>query len=271
MVMGYFQSTMRFGPLAIRIVLCALCVLCAAFPATAQSALDALVPVDARQAMASGEPIVRPLQAGGSLSLVPAVASGPGLVEEVRAARPTVGAEVLLLLRGMAGELDTPEGWLRVYNSLHAVSTLKGITYWSASRKQDRVLFTESFAIPSPRELTRVADPVFSEIPAEDILHTFQQDQSYGKNTYTHRFSRAEGHLVVRISNTSTVTVAFIPLMQPGGFVSCCILVPSGRDLLFYGVSYIRTSMPIGDRQARQQSLANRLIAMANWIRTRLA
>ena len=137
--------------------------------------------------------------------------------------------------------------------------------------KQDRVLFTESFVIPSPRELRRIADPVFSEIPAEDTLDTFQQDQSYGKNTYTHRFTRAEDHLVVRIRNTSTVTVAFIPLMQPGGFVSCCILVPSGRDLLFYGVSYIRTSMPLGDRQARQQSLANRLIAMANWVRSRLA
>ncbi len=266
--MGYFQTTMRLAPLAIR---AASLLLAAALPAAAQDALADLVPAGVRQELSSGAPIVRPVPPDGTLSLLPAVSTAAAVAAEVRDARPTVGAEVLLVLRGMAGELDSPRGMLRLYNSLHAVSTMKGITYWSASRRQERVLFTESFAIPSTGQVTRIADPVFDSIPDEDVLYTFQQDQSYGKNTYVQRFSAAPGHLVVRIHNTSKVTVAFIPLVQPGGFASACILVPSGRDLLFYGVSWIRTSMPIGDRRARQESLANRLIAMASWLRTRLS
>ncbi len=188
----------------------------------------------------------------------------------MRAARPTVGAEVLVVLRGLAGDLGSPDGRLRLHNALHAASTLKGITYWSASRKQQRVLFTESFAIASPRKVVPIPDPVFSDVPPEDTLYTFQQDQSYGKNTYAQHFTSAVDHVAVRIRNTSTVTVVFVPLVQPGGFVSDCLIVPMGSDLLFYGVSYIRTSMPTGDRHARQESLANRLIAMANWLRARL-
>jgi hypothetical protein len=265
--MGYFQTTMRLVPLAIQTALLAFA---AVAPAAAQARLEAMVTAPVARELAAGAPVVRPLPADGTTSLLPAVSSASALAGEVRAARPTVGSEVLVVLRGMAVDLDSPDGRLRLYNGLHAASTLKGITYWSASRKQERVLFTESFAIASPREGARIPDPVFGGIPLEDTLYTFQQDQSYGKNTYAQRFSAAADHVVVRISNTSTVTVAFIPLVQPGGFVSDCVLVPMGSDLLFYGVSYIRTSMPIGDRRARQESLANRLVAMANWIRSRL-
>jgi hypothetical protein len=272
LVMGYFQTTMRAGPLAIRAAVIILAAaLPAALPAAGQDLLEALVPEPVRRELASGAPVVRPLSPDSALSLLPSVASAGVVAADVREARPTVGAEVLLVLEGMAGDLGSAAGMLRIYNSLHAVSTLKGITYWSASRKQERVLFTESFAIASPGQVTRIADPVFQQVPAEDVLYTFQQDQTYGKNTYSQRFTAAPDHLLVRIHNTSKVTVALIPLVQPGGFVSECILVPSGGDLLFYGVSYIRTSMPIGDRRARQDSLANRLIAMASWLRTRLS
>jgi hypothetical protein len=102
-------------------------------------------------------------------------------------------------------------------------------------------------------------------------MYSFQQDQSYGKNVYMQRFSTAPDHMLVRIENVSSITIAFIPVIPSGGFVTRSILIPVGRDLVFYGVSYIRTSFPIGDRHSREESLANRLIAMSDWLRARLS
>jgi hypothetical protein len=263
LAIGYFYSTMRFVLLAIQTALLIL-------PVAASADIEQLIAPGIREALAGDQPLVRPLGADGVLSLLPAVPSAASLAAEVRSSRPTVGVEVLRVIRGLPEAQDTRDGWLKLYNALHAVSTMKGITYWSASRQEQRVLFTESFAIASARTISPIPDPVFGQLPAEDMLHTFQQDQSYGRNTYTQRFSLAGDHIIVRIKNSSTISVAFIPVIHPDGMVSLAVIVPVGRDLLFYGVSYIRTSFPLGDRNKRQESLANRLIAMSNWLRSRL-
>jgi hypothetical protein len=267
--MGYFDTIMRLVLLAIRTALLLLPVALSADPGM-------LVPADAVSQLAGEASLVRSLGQGAALTLVPRVASAAAIAAEVRTSAPTVGVEVLRIFRGLpapadARGWDSPEGLLRLYNALHATSTLKGITYWSASRKERRVLFTESFAIASPGKIAAIPDPMFTSIPAHDEMHTFQQDQSYGKNTYRQEFEFGGDHLVVRVLNTSTISLALVPVIRPGGLVSLSILVPEGRDLLYYGVSWIRTSFPLGDMGKRRDSLANRLIAMGDWLRTRLA
>jgi hypothetical protein len=264
MAIRYFHTTMRIVLVAIQTLLLGL-------PLSAQAGLDRYLAPDVLKGLTGEQPVIRVVGGDGALGLLPLVSSRDAVASEVRAGRPVVAVEVLRVLRGLRQPLDTEAGRLELYNQMHAVSTMKGLRYWSASRKEWRVLFTESFAIASPKAVSPVADPVFSAIPAEDTLYSFQQDQSYGKNSYIQRFSAAPDHLLVRVENVSAVTVAFIPIIPSNGFVSRSILVPMGRDLLFYGVSYIRTSFPIGDRQAREQSLANRLIAMSDWLRARLS
>ncbi len=254
-----------------RIVLVAIQMLLLGLPLSAQAGLDRYVASDVLKGLTGDDPLIRVVGGDGSLGLMPLVSSGDTVASEVRSVHPVVAVEVLRVLRGLRQPLDTQAGWLELYNQMHAVSTMKGLTYWSASRKEQRVLFTESFAIASPKAVSPVADPTFAAIPAEDTLYSFQQDQSYGKNSYMQRFSAAPDHLLVRVENVSAITIAFIPVIPSNGFVSQSILVPMGRDLLFYGVSYIRTSFPIGDRRAREQSLANRLIAMSDWLRARLS
>lgn len=268
--MGYFDTIMRLVLQAIRTALLLL-------PAALGADPGMLVSPDVLSQLAGEASLVRSLDRGAALTLVPRVSSAAAIAAEVQASAPTVGVEVLRIFRGLPAPADALRGWdspgglLRLYNALHATSTLKGVTYWSASRKERRVLFTESFAIASPRRISAIPDPVFTSIPARAEMHTFQEDQSYGKNTYRQEFEFAGDHLVVRILNTSTISVALVPVIRPDGFASLSILVPDGRDILYYGVSWIRTSFPLGDMGKRRDSLANRLIAMGDWLRTRLA
>ncbi|HVP19984.1 MAG TPA: DUF6675 family protein, partial [Spirochaetia bacterium] len=77
-------------------------------------------------------------------------------------------------------------------------------------------------------------------------------------------------HLLAAIRNLTTISFLFVPVIQPGNFVSRVALIPSGNDVAFYGVSYLTTSLPLVDRHGREESLKNRLIAMADWLKTRL-
>jgi hypothetical protein len=267
--MGYFDTIMRLALLAIRATLFLL-------PAALVADPGSLVSPEVLPLLAGNVPLVRSLGQGAALTMMPRVSSAAVIAAEVRAAAPTVGVEVLRIFRGVpspagARRWDSPEGLLRLYNALHATSTMKGITYWSASRKERRVLFTESFPIASAGKIAAIPDPVFTSIPARDEMQSFQQDQSYGKNTYRQQFDFEGNHLVVRVLNTSTISVALVPVIRPGGLVTLSILVPEGSDILYYGVSWIRTSFPLGDMEKRRDSLANRLIAMGDWLQVQLA
>jgi hypothetical protein len=202
-----------------------------------------------------------------SLTLAPATSSRDAIERTVREGDPTVCSEMIRILPGLPGPLDTPAGWLKIFNTLHAVSAMKGMTYWSVTHRQVRVLFTQSYAIDSPQRPSRIPDPLRSAVPAEDILYSYQEDSTFGKNVYRATFNFRGDHCHERLENLSTITYALFPIVQPRNFVSHIVLIPSGGELLFYGVSYIHTTLPFGDKRSREESLFNRLIALSDWLK----
>ena len=207
----------------------------------------------------------------GSLHLLPTMASRDRIASDAQHMQLTVGVEILRILTDLPDSPDSPAGLLKLYNAMHAVSTMQGIPYYSTSRGKKVVLFSQAWAVASEKKLDRIPDPVFSDIPAEDVLYTFQNDTSFGRNSYKESFWRDPDHLEVKIENLTTISLLFFPFIDPRNLVSHVALVPVGNDLLFYGLACLRTSMPVGDRKSREESLANRLIAMADWLKTRLA
>ncbi len=210
------------------------------------------------------------LPSEGMLSLAPTVSSRDALAAEIRDLRPTVGVEVLQVLAGITGRTDSTRDLLALYNAAHAVSSMKGITYYSVSRGRNQVLFLQAYAISEISHPVKIADPVFTGIPRENDMFTFQEDNSFGKNTYQEHFAFRDDHLLVKMENLSTISFMLVPIIQPHNLVTQVILIPAGKDLIFYGVAYLRTGMPIGDHSGREQSLKNRLVAMASWLKSRL-
>jgi hypothetical protein len=254
---------MRFVLLAIQIAVLTL-------PARAADPLSRYLPDSALQALRAGSVTSMSLPADGAITLGPAVASRDALANEIRNARPTVGVEVLQILANVGSQVDAAKAMLAVYNVAHSVSTMKGMKYYSVTRGKEEVLFIQSYAISGTMRSAQIPDPVYSAIPREDDLFTFQEDNSFGKNTYREHFSFRDDHILVRMENLSAITFMLVPVVQPHNLVSQIILVPSGRDLLFYGVAYLRTGMPIGNHHDKEESLKNRLISLASWLRSRL-
>ena len=254
-----------------RLLLVAIQTMILALPAMAADPFSPAVAASVLARLRAGETVTASVRADGLLTQLPSIGSREEISADFTRGRLAVGVEILRILGGFPRPVDAPAGLLGLYNALHAVSTMKGITYWSVTHNEERVLFSQSFAVQSAKSATRIPDPVYSELPAADVLFTYQEDQTFGRNTYRESFGFRGDHVLARIENLSTISFALIPLVRPGNFVSWVVLAPAGADLLFYGASYIRTSFPIGDRRSREESLANRLLAMARWLESRLS
>jgi hypothetical protein len=254
---------MRFGLVAIQMLFLAASL-------HAQDPFAALVGEDSLGPLRAGTTLKAGIPPGGTLSLVPAVSSREDIARAIGALGPTMGAELLRIIHVPGAEMDSPAGVLGLYNTLHAVSTMKGVTYWSVTRGKRQVLFLQSYVVDGTTRQEAQPDRVFTEVPATQEIFTFQEDSSFGKNTYSEQFVAQADHLVVKTENLTAIRFLFVTLIPERGLISQVVIVPSGEDLLFYGLACIRTGMPLGDRESRIQSLENRLIALADWLSGRL-
>jgi hypothetical protein len=251
-----------------RIVVLAIQMIILTLPAWAEDPATRYVPAQPLQSLRDGQRLTALVATDGRLSLMPTVSSRDAIAVKVAAARPTVGVEMLGMIPGH--DMSTPAGWLQLYNVLHAVSSMKGMLYYSVTKNAKEVLFNQSYAIKGIKQATRIPDPVFSTIPAEDSLSTLQEDSSFGRNLYDERYSYRGDHMLLTIENLTSVSFLFVPIIQPGNLVNIFVIVPVGKELFFYGVCYLKTGMPLGDRVSREASLRNRLYAMADWLHAQL-
>lgn len=254
-----------------RLILAAITMACLAVSAGAADPLSAFVRSQDLETLRAGTAIKIGVARGGKLQLVPSISSAGAISDSVKALNPSVGAELLQILPGNGQVLDSPSGMLTLYNLLHGVSTMKGITYYSVTRGKEMPLFLQSYVIPSPdRAASPQPDPVFTEIPAEHDLFTLQEDTSFGKNTYFEHVTALPDHLYMRTENLTTISYLLLPIVTPHNLVSHVVVVPAGKDVLFYGVSCLKSGLPLGDLNSRTQSMENRLVALSGWLARRL-
>lgn len=259
---------MRFSTVAI---MAALMTAWVAGPAPAEDPLAATVDARALTRLRAGESLKASFGEEGSLTLMPAVEPAVAIAEETRTRKPSVGAELLTILPARGAALDTPSGMLALSNALLAVSTMKGVTYWSVTHGRQMPLFLRSFAIESPERTDPRPDPVITEIPGRRDLVTLQEDSSFGTNTYAEQFTASSAYLHLKTENLSTISFLLVPLISPHGMVSHVIVVPTASDVLFYGMALLNSNVPLGNRESRVQSLQNRLTAMAGWVSARIS
>jgi len=255
-----------------RFCLVAISMMFLALHAGADDPLSAYVGSEDLQSLRGGAVLKAGLVHGANLKLVPSVASAASISADVKGLDPSVGAELLQIIPGDGPALDSPAGMLSLYNALHAVSTMKGVTYYSVTRRKEMVLFVQSYVIPSPdKPASPLPDPVYIELQRDHDLFTLQEDTSFGRNTYAEHVSVLPDHLYLKSENLTAITFLLVPIVSPHDLVSHVVLVPAGKDLLFYGVSCLRSGFPLGDMNSRTQSLENRLVALAGWLKTRMA
>jgi hypothetical protein len=253
-----------------RALLPAICLAAAVTLPSPAADLGRLLDREAAAALANGNRLARVVARGSMPGWLPMVDSREAILADVRRLDPTIAVELLRWYPDPSARFDTPDGRLRLYNALRAVDTMQGLTYWSASRGKERVLFTLSHAVAGPSDLSPRPDPVAASLPAADRMYTLQVDQTFGRHVYLGTYENRFDHLIVRTENADVIAYLLVPVMQPGGLLTVCVLVPFPDGLLLAGLLCSKTSLPVVDRGGREASLLNRLVAVSNWIASRL-
>jgi hypothetical protein len=254
---------MRRLPLSIALLL-------AAAAAVGQTGISRYLDDATIQMLTSQGMITRVLKGQDPPVYAPKTAFQNELVKKVTGFHATVAVEVLRIFRASKRPLDTQKGMLSILNAMASTSTMKDITYWSVTRNKIWTLFTESYAVESPEHPVRIADPAFSTLPDTARLYSFQEDTTFGKNTYETVIHLGTDSLWAEMENLSAVTYLLIPAIPAKGLLTETLIVPMKDSLLFYGVALLRSSLPVGDLNSRAESLKNRMVAVSDWLTARL-
>jgi hypothetical protein len=221
-----------------------------------------------QQALAAAGELRGSLSSGASPKLLPLLPRRAQILQEVRDHRLTVGVEVLAVFEGPGAALDTPEALRELYNLMHAMSGMKGLEYYSASRRRMRTLFTESYAIDDPVNRRPIPDRVFrGEIPAEDLSYLYQEDLTFGGTVYRVECFFEDGVLSLKTSNLTPMRYLGIPMIREGEALTWLCLAPFGGTVLFYGLTGGKTISFLGleKSRSREDSFYYRLKALYGW------
>jgi hypothetical protein len=206
------------------------------------------------------------------LTLFPTLPIKERIEPEVARVEPTIGVELLLLFDpGIADALArTAESdyHLRIYNVLRSISTLKGIEYYSASRKRMRTFFYDAYAIESPKNRERRDDPLVSSIPPDSTVYTYMKDSSLGNYVAEIRYHYHFDYFSMSIRNQTLLRRFIFPMVKPQKLNMFVLIVPRDDQMLFYGLSYVNATNIFGVAESKTASFYNRLIALFNWFRT---
>ena len=185
---------------------------------------------------------------------------------------PSLMVEILYLYRkpAHAGRTAwTPEEETRLYNALVALSTLAGLKYFSESRGGMRILYETSEVIDGPSTRRPIADPVFTNPPAELTVYARQRDLTFGDNIYQYSFFTTPGALIVTQQNLTPLSVGFITAVGRSNLRSTVAILDAGEYLLVYAVSMARAASLPGMRERVGNSVATRTEAILQWFSER--
>ncbi len=136
--------------------------------------------------------------------LLPAIPESQAILASFRSLKPSTGVEMLMRASLPGVDLTTTAGRLALYRELQAVSTLRGITYYSSSRNRERTLFKDAHVVSSPNDTQALPDPVPQELPEQERLYVLQHDTTFGRGVYAVDYANAPGYVTLRVTNTAS-------------------------------------------------------------------
>ena len=198
------------------------------------------------------------------------------LLEEISRLSLTIGVESIYLLPvpGLSVPAEASadnEQMLAIYNTLRSISSLKGIEYYSASRKRMRTLFKDAYVIAGPDTGDPLPDPLEDTIPEENSIYIFQQDLTFGKNVSQAVYRYSGRDISLSLTNLSVMRYALLPFVREQKMQTHLLILPAENWIFFYGFIGVETISFLGIEKKKSDSFYNRLKALYTWFSENLS
>jgi hypothetical protein len=185
---------------------------------------------------------------------------------------PNILVETLSLYRRpqSSNQAENPAGWnldeqTGLFNQLVALSTLKGIQYYSESRKAMRIFYESSTVIDDPAKKNPQPDPLFTDCPDSLTLYARQKDLTFGDNIYRFEYHTGSGVIYFSQENISSMNAGIIPAISKNKFRTVMAVIDAGDTLSIYAAAMAKTVSVPGMGERIGASFTNRVKAILKW------
>lgn len=153
---------------------------------------------------------------------------------------------------------------------LRSVSGLKGLQYYSSSRKKNRLLYKDSFVVEKKEtkkgkfEYVRVDDPLDKAIDGLSILVS-QEDLTFGKNIYKYDYFQDNYGIGLLVENVNSLYYSLFKAINEKELNSYVIFHDVGDYLLIYACTKANFAKLYGIEKKIKSSFSSRLDALCSF------
>ncbi|GMO60433.1 MAG: hypothetical protein Ta2A_06530 [Treponemataceae bacterium] len=171
---------------------------------------------------------------------------------------PNYVAESLTLIKKSAAQNDIK----KVNRILHNMSTLKGIDYYSNSKKRREVLYASAHMLDAPETRRTIADLA----ETQNSGYLFLEDTGLGKCAYTVTFENTASEVSVRLLNLDPVKYVAVVGTKEQEMLMTFLVADVGTDLLVYSV--VRANIPMGSllEETMSKKILARMDGIVKWL-----
>ena len=84
-----------------------------------------------------------------------------------------------------------------------------------------------------------LADPVASEVPPSDRRYVFQEDTSFGENTYLHTYTDSASEIFVEITNCTPMKYHGVTCLKEREMEMCISVYPLEEGIFFSSAAIV--------------------------------
>lgn len=161
-----------------------------------------------------------------------------------------------------------PNNQKSLANILCSISTLKGLQYYSPSRKRMRLLYKDSYIVRKEEvkgkvKYVKMDDPVKLFDGMSCLV--FQEDLTFGKNVYEAKYFLDDGGVSLVFFNAEPLYYSIFKALDAKDLNSMLIAYDVGEYLLLYTSTRAKFKKIIGLENKVKNSFMARLDAMEKW------
>lgn len=116
---------------------------------------------------------------------------------------------------------------------MRSISTMQGITYYSNSKKKDRILYDKAYTISDPSSKTAIADKNTGNADGKE-LYCLLNDASFGITRYKLNYSQCDKELYTTFTTTDAFGLGLITGIKPGDLRINILVIDCGDSFLLY-------------------------------------
>lgn len=181
------------------------------------------------------------------------------LIADIKKLNINIGVESVYFLK-----MDKNISLLDIYNTLLSISSMKGIDYYSRTRKKFRTLYTDSHVI-AEKTKAPLPDPKVIELQKFKQIYIQQTDTTFGKNIYKTTY-RTDGNVLwVEMTNETPMYYSFIRMVEKENISIDLLIKKTDNGLIFYGSTNAKTFSFFGMERTKKESFYNRTKALYKW------